>query len=217
MKRFLLLAGCLLSWTLLSAQEKTSIPQDVFYLLPEFAPGAVYYQGKLPIQAQLNICAVDNSVRFKDKDGKELAADDTDLVQVTIGDATFVRDENRFLRLYPVAGDVSIAVYRNVLILNDTKTSGYGGQSQTTAVTQFDSFRSDGKLYTLDEIKELPFQMTETASLCRGRSIMALNKRNLLKCFPNSKEAIETYFKTHKNLPVTDIPAVMELCRGWAQ
>lgn len=218
MKRLLFLLTLLsVSAGLLSAQETTLIPEDVFYLMPSFGNGSVVYRGQPPIRGSFNICAVDNTVRFKDADGQELAAEDTDLVQVSIDNVTFVKDGDHFLRLYPVSEDVSVAVHRNLLILTDSKTGAYGGQSQTTAVTEYSGFTAEGRLFKLDEIRELPYRMSETASLCRGQSVIALNKRNLQRCFPQSKDVIEEYFDSHKSLPANDIPAILELCKLWAQ
>ena len=202
---------------ILSAQEGTVIPEDVFYLMPSFGNGSVVYRGQPPVRGSFNICAVDNTVRFKDADGQELAAEDTDLVQVSIDNVTFVKDGNHFLRLYPVSEDVSVAVHRNVLILTDSKAGAYGGQSQTTAVTEYSSFTAEGRVFRIDDVRELPYRVSETASLCRGQSVIALNKRNLQRCFPQSKDAIEEYFDSHKSLPANDISAILELCKLWAQ
>ena len=218
MKRFVfLLTLFAVSAGLLSAQEASIIPEDVFYLMPSFGNGSVVYRGQPPIRGSFNICAVDNTVRFKDADGQELAAEDTDLVQVSIDNVTFVKDGDHFLRLYPVSEDVSIAVHRNVLVFTDSKTGAYGGQSQTTAVTEYSGFTSEGQLFRLDDVRELPYRVSETASLCRDQSVIALNKRNLQRCFPQSKDAIDEYFRSHKSLPANDIPAILELCKLWAQ
>lgn len=218
MKRLVLLLALFPVFScVLSAQEGTVIPEDVFYLMPSFGNGSVVYRGQPPVRGSLNICAVDNTVRFKDADGQELAAEDTDLVQVSIDNVTFVKDGNHFLRLYPVSEDVSVAVHRNVLILTDSKAGAYGGQSQTTAVTEYSSFTAEGRIFRIDDVRELPYRVSETASLCRGQSVIALNKRNLQRCFPQSKDAIEEYFDSHKSLPANDISAILELCKLWAQ
>ena len=113
---------------LLPAQEGNGgLPKDVFYLLPDMASGSVQFRGQPPATGKFNICAVDNTIRYIDKDGTELMVEiDDDMTRVVIGGVTFVPYDGAFLRLYPMSGDVSAAIKRNVLLLTDSKTSGYG-------------------------------------------------------------------------------------------
>ena len=68
MKRYL---TCLLATVLclpaFCQKEGNSIPAEIFYLMPEFGQGNVYFKGRTPFPAQLNICAIDGTVRYKDR------------------------------------------------------------------------------------------------------------------------------------------------------
>lgn len=75
MKKLLLLLALAAPLSLFAQEpEHGGIPDEVYYLLPSFAPGYVYFIGQPPAQGLLNICALDQSLRFKDKSGKELEA-----------------------------------------------------------------------------------------------------------------------------------------------
>ena len=220
MKRILCLFVSLL-WgaaSLLSAQdEKGGVPEDVFYLMPEMANGSVQFRGQAPATGKFNICAIDNTVRYKDRDGTELAVDITeDMTRVVIGGITFIPHNGMFLRLHPISDDVSVAVQRSVLLMTDSKTSGYGMESQTTAVSNVMGISSDTRYYQFKDSKDIPYRMSETAFLCKGESVMTLNKRNLQKCFPQSKDAIDAWFSQNKKLDASKVETVMELCREWA-
>ena len=220
MKQILLASLALLAASVFSfAQNTVGIPDDVFYLMPSFAPGTLVYEGQAPIRGTFNICAIDNTVRFKDKSGQELEAeDDGSLSVVVIDKVTFVRNDGYFARLYPVGPEVSVAVRRNVLIMNDSKTGAYGLESQTTSVTEWSGLRTTNRYIDLTkEAKELPYRMTETASLFRNGSFLPLTKKNCQKCFPGKKDEIEAWFKEHKNIVATDVPAVLELLRQWVE
>lgn len=218
MKRLFLLLSVLSATVMpLLAQEEQGVPVDVFYLMPEFGKGTVSYQGQRPVQGTFNICAVDNTVRFHNAQGEEMAAEDNGLTRVVIDGVTFVRNDKRFLRLYPISGDVCVAVARDVTILTDSKNTAYGGQSQTTAVSEYTTMTAEGRIYNLEEYRSFPYRMSETASLFNGTSFVPLNKRNLQKCFPQGKDAIEEYFKSHRSVPVNDVQQVLDLCRSWAE
>ena len=203
------------------AQEtKTSIPEDVFYLMPKFGTGFVVYEGQAPVRGLINICAIDNSVRFKDSNGQEMAADNAGSIQqVVIDNTSFARNGNQgFARLVSVSpgGEVAVAVTRNVTVLTDSKRGAYGMESQTTAVQEYAGFSSDNRMYQLDDVREFPYRMSETASLFKDSSFMPINKRNCQRVFPNAKDKIDAYFKDHKNAP-SDIGEVIALCKEWAQ
>ena len=218
MKRiFALLAALPLALCALSAQDSVGIPNDVFYLMPKMAQGTLLFRDKSPIPGQFNICAVDNTVRFKDK-GVELAMeDDESLLEVIIGDVPFLHREGTFYRLYPVSDEAFVAVKRDVLIMNDSKTGSYGMESNTTAIQTIESVTASvaGRTLNLSDMKEVPYRMTETAALYRKGSILNLNKRNLIKCFPDKKAEIEAWFDANKKMNPTDIQTVLEMCKQW--
>ena len=68
MKRILLLLLLFAVFSAFGQEAKGDIPADVFYLLPEFRQGMVYFSDQRPAQGTLNICAVDQTLRFMDKD-----------------------------------------------------------------------------------------------------------------------------------------------------
>ena len=203
---------------ILPAQEGNGgVPKDVFYLMPDMANGSVQFRGQPPATGKFNICAVDNTIRYIDQEGTELAVEiEDDMTRVVIGGVTFVPYDGAFLRLYPLTGDVSAAIRRNVLLLTDSKTSGYGMESQTTAVTSLMGLQGDTKYYQFEESKDIPYRLSETIFLYKGDSVLTLTKKNFQKCFPESKDAIDAWFSQNKKLDASKVEAVMELCREWA-
>ena len=216
MKRlFIFLAALGLSASLLSAQDDIGIPADVFYLMPKMAQGTLLFRDKSPISGQFNICAVDNTVRFKDK-GTELAMEEDDsMLEVVIDGIPFLHRDGTFYRLYPVSDDVFLGVKREVLILNDTKMASYGMESNTTAVQTIETVNIPGRILDLSQMKDVPYRMTETAVLYRKGALLAPSKRNLIKCFPDKKAEIEAWFAENKKLNPQDINTVLTLCTEW--
>ena len=210
-----LIAAVGLSASLLSAQENIGIPADVFYLMPKMAQGTLLFRDKSPVTGQFNICAVDNTVRFKNK-GMELAMeDDESLLEVIIDEVPFLHRDGTFYRLYAVSDEAFVAVKRDVLIMSDAKTALYGMESNTTAVQTIETFNMPGRTLDLSDMKDIPYRVNETAALYRKGSLLSLNKRNFTKCFPDKKDEIDAWFSSNKKLNPQDIETVLSLCKEW--
>lgn len=216
LKRISLLAA-LLFCLQLGAQDKTpgGIPADVYYLMPSFGQGMIYFRGQLPAQGQLNICALDQTLRFLDKSGKELSASNADnILRVQIDTVSFLRYEDAFYRLYPVSSDMGVAVMREVKIQSDAKQGAYGTTSQTSAIKERSTMYVDGAVYNLTDDKPVSYEVVESLCLYRADEVFTLNKKNLKKLFPTHKDAIDAWFKAGNKLPGT-VGEAVELIKQW--
>ena len=216
MKRILLtLAALALSSTFLNAQVNVGIPADVFYLMPEMTSGTLRFQDR-SVNGKFNICAVDQTLRFLNEKGVELALDnDEELLQVTFPNVSFIHADHAFYRLYPVSNAAYVAVKRDVTVMTDTKRASYGMDSQTTAVQEVGVLDAGGHVINFNDVREYPYQMTEMAFLYRNGRIVPFSKRNCLKCFPQKKAEIEAWFAEHKKVNATDIDTVIACCTEW--
>ena len=202
----------------LRAQEKVTgrIPDEVFYLMPEFADGIVYFRGQNPAQGKLNICAVDNTLRFIDDEGKELAADAEsaeNIIMVQIDTVQFVHDQNGFYRKYPVTGNIGIAHKRDIHILKGAKKGAYGMVDQTSSIRQYSTLYSGGMAYNLDSGD--PYEVEETMYLYINNAIVPFNKKNIKKAFPERKDELDTWFKAGHVVP-KNVEDALPFLRRWA-
>ena len=177
------------------------MPADVFYLLPEFRHGMVYFSGQGPGQGELNICAVDQTLRFMDK-GEELSSSADNILRVVIDTVVFVHVDGAFYRLYPVSDEVTLAYRRDVEILRDVKTGAYGIQSRTSSIREVGSLQSDGMVYTLQSSKSYPYNVKESCYLYVAGNVTPVNKRTIRKLFPARKDDLDVWLKNHA-LPKT--------------
>ena len=177
------------------------MPADVFYLLPEFRQGMVYFSGQGPGQGELNICAVDQTLRFMDK-GEELSSSADNILRVVIDTVVFVHVDGAFYRLYPVSDEVTLAYRRDVEILRDVKTGAYGIQSRTSSIREVGSLQSDGMMYTLQSSKSYPYNVKESCYLYVAGNVTPVNKRTIRKLFPARKDDLDVWLKNHA-LPKT--------------
>ena len=201
MKRILLLLLLFAGLSALGQEARGDIPADVFYLLPEFRQGMVYFSDQRPAQGTLNICAVDQTLRFMDKD-QELSSGADNINRVVVDDLVFVRIDGAFYRLYPITDDLTLAFRRDVEILRDVKQGAYGTQSRTSSIREVGSLQADGMMYTLQSSKSYPYNVTESCFLYQAGSVTPINKRSLRKRFPARKDELDAWLKSH-SLPKT--------------
>ena len=211
------LLGCIASVAGAQERKTGSIPDDVYYLMPSFGQGMVYFTGQAPAQGQMNICAEDNTLRFLDNNGQELVASNIDnVVRVVIDGVVFLRDDGVFYRLYPVTTDSGVAFEREVKVIRDAKQGAYGTTSQTNSTREVTNiYDGNGISYNLAKKKDYPYNVYETVFLYRGNEVYSFTKKNLKKLFPSHKDEIDAYCKANK-LPDT-VPEAMELLAQWAE
>lgn len=185
-------------------QGRQGIPDDVYYLMPSFSQGIIYFTGQGPAQGQLNICALDNSLRFLDKSGKELSATNAEnIIMVRIDTVTFLRANDSFYRLYPVSANTGVAVLREVKITRNAKPGAYGTTSQTSSTREYGTIYSDGAIYNLNDDREVPYEVSNVLFIYKGQDVYPLNKKNLRKFFPEIRDAIDAYFSAGNTVPDT--------------
>lgn len=199
------------------AQEKKApngISAEVYYLMPQFSEGTVYLRGQRPLQGKMNICAVDNTLRFIGPDGEELSAtEDGDIVKVRIDSVMFLRDHDIFYRLYPLSSEMGVALQREVRIFWDAKEGAYGSVSQTSSIQQYGIIHSDGSTHALSGLKEYPYSVSEIPSIYKEGAIYPITRKNLRKLFPAHKDEIDAWFKAGNKLPETVSEALDFLSR----
>ena len=220
MKRLLLLlsfVGLAASAQDLPEEEYIAgIPASVYYLMPSFADGMVYFYSQTPAQGKLNICALDNTLRFLDKNGKELqASDNQGILKVRIDTVWFIKDLDSFYRMYPVTADMGVAVKREVTVSKGGKEGAFGMSSQTSAIKEINKIYADGVGVDLNKDKHLPYEVTDLLYLYKGSAVCPFNKKSLKKLFPSRKAEIDSYFSAHKTLPRT-LDKALPLLSSWA-
>ena len=197
MKRILTLLALFAGLSAFGQEAQGNIPADVFYMLPDFGQGMVYFSDRGPAQGEMNICAVDQTLRFKDKDGQELASGADNITKVVIDTVVFVRIDGAFYRLYPVSDDLSLAFRRDVEILRDVRKGAFGTESRTSSIREVGSMQTDGVMYTLNRAADYPYNVTESCFLFHAGEVAPVNKRSLRKSFPDRKDDLDVYLKSN--------------------
>lgn len=211
----LLAAGLPLALQAQSSAPKW-MPDSVYYLMPRFSQGYVFLRGQMPAQGKMNICAVDNTLRFLDDKGAELSSGEDNILKVIIDNVTFLRYDDVFYRLYPAKADVGVALCRKVRIIRDQKEAAYGGTSQTSSVKEYSTMYVDGVTYNLNDDKEYPFETTETVNIYKGDTVFPLTKKSLRKIFSSRKADVDAWFQAGHSMPRT-VEETLEMLSLWVE
>lgn len=201
MKKIAWLLALLVGVSAFGQEAKGGIPADVFYLLPEFGQGMVYFSDQGPAQGKLNVCAEDHTLRFLDADGEELASKAENVTRVVVDTVVFVHVDDAFYRLYPLSEGVTIAFRRDVEVVRDSKKGAYGTESRTSSIQQVGTFQSDGMMYTLQKSANYPYNVEETCFLYVAGTVVPITKRSLGKHFPDRKADLDAWLKAKHSLP----------------
>ncbi len=212
----LLLAAGLPVALLAQSSAPKWMPDSVYYLLPRFGQGYVFLRGQMPAQGKMNICAVDNTLRFLDDNGTELSSGEEHILKVVIDTVSFLRYQDVFYRQYPVKADVGVALRRKVQIIRDKKEAAYGGTSQTSSTKQYNTLYADGVSYNLNDGKEYPFEITETIYIYKGDGVFPLTKKSLRKIFASRKADVDAWFQAGHAMPRT-VEKTLEMLAQWAE
>lgn len=218
-KRIIILFAALVCSVPLFAQgaEGSTIPKEVFYLMPEMGKGTIYFTDRGPVNGKFNICAVDNSVRFLDAEGTELALENAqNVLQLVIDGVTFIYREGIFYRLQRVTPNTFVAIKRDVRILRDAQDSSYGMKSNTTAVESYSGLIDEhGRYIDLPGTRDIPYMQNESAFLYLRGMVLQPTKRNFIKCFPDKKNEISEWFSQNKKVDPTSVKEITDLCKKW--
>lgn len=180
-----------------SGYSQVKMVQLSHYMFPEFEKGIVLMKTGEKKMALLNFNTLTSEMIF-DTNGTKLALSQLELVDtVFIEDKKFVLLNKAFVELV-YKSEMELFADHKCMIVDPGKPSGYGGSSQTAATTTFSSFYTSGQVYNM----KLP-EGTETKSSVEYwlRRNGDLNKfvslRQIYQSFPDKKEVIKNYRKTH--------------------
>lgn len=203
MKRvFFLIIYVLLPLQLFSQNKQldfeATLPDSVKYYVPEFTSGRIVYTDGGFSSGKLNICTVDQSVRFIDDNGELKSLSNVSQVdRVTIGPYLFLKNGNEFAAVVVFVDDVSLVVTKKFVFERDKKKGAFGATSETTNISSVSSASSErGQVYEFSS--DVEYRIDTKPFLYKKKRFYPVTKKNLVKCFPDKKEQVEAYLDSHQ-------------------
>lgn len=196
MKRFLISAFAILAACTAFAQDDDL--DSLFFVKPAFSHGYVFLSDGKVQQGTINICNIDQTVRFIDPAGDTLVMEGSETaLKVSLDKTTYYRFKDRFTEMVDYAGDVALGIQRQTVQIDNSKAGGFGS-SATSAVESygFDSYTGLAFRH-IDMIPE-NWKYTCRYVLYVGDKFYLATKKNFLKIFPAKKNIIESFCGSDK-------------------
>jgi hypothetical protein len=186
------------------------------YILPEFIKGTVLMKSKTTNSTMLNYNALTEEMIFDNKGNKMAMARLEEIDTVYIDGRKFFPLQGRFVEIL-YQNRVDLYARHKCSVIDPGKPAAYGGTSQTSSVTSYSSFFSNGQAYQLklpDGFTTKPY--TEYLLKKDGKLTMFVTLRQLSKLFSEKSDQFKKYVKENK-VDIEDPDAVAELVKYMEQ
>jgi len=198
--------------TILFAQEAESNG----YIFPDFTDGIVFNKDGSRISAKLNYYTIEQKMLFKDAEGKIMEFGVPESVEaVNIKDRFFVNSGNGPFYEQIAVGETEYYVQWSAKILSSGKGVGYGGYSNTTAVTNLSGIGNAGDFTPLNADEKV-MTLTECNYYLKIKnSFKKINSLKILvKLFKKQQAEIESFVSVQKIdfTKASDIAKVAVFC-----
>jgi hypothetical protein len=171
---------------------------SIKFVLPGYQSGIVKFKDGTFARSPLNISTIEQRIYFLNPSNEvQVLTNEDQVVYVFIDRRSFLKSRYGYVEKMETIGDVSLGAVRRVSFLETEKKGAYGAPTQTSSVTTIGSIQEGGVMYTLNVDQTTPFLYKVLPYLCKEDKILLPNKKNLIKCFPDKKETIESYLKEH--------------------
>lgn len=167
------------------------------YLFPEFSKGVVLMKSGIRNETMLNYNSLTEEMIFDNK-GKKLALSQLELIDtVYINGRKFFYLNNRFVELL-CNSKYDLYAEHKCSVKEPGKPAGYGGSSQTSAITSYSSFFSGGQAYEM----KLPGGYETNPSIeywlkKDGKLTKFISIRQLSKLFSDKENVFKQFVKNH--------------------
>jgi hypothetical protein len=191
---------------------QTKTPEVTHYLFPEFTKGVVLMKTGIRNETDLNYNSLTEEMIFETR-GTKLALGQLELIDtVYILDRKFIPKENIFFELIYKSKYILYAVHKCKLI-DPGKPAGYGGTSQTSAITSFSRYFAGGRAYEM----KLPegFQTQSSVNYwieIDGKLNKFLSIRQISKLLSEKGNEIKAYTKKH-DVDYDDQKSIVDLLK----
>ena len=186
--------------SLSAAYSQSEVIEDYHYLFPEFTQGVVLMKSGTKNIAMLNYNLVTEEMVFDDKGKKfSFGKEEQELVDtVFIKGRKFFKLNNIFIE-FIYHSKIDLYAEHKCSVKQPGKPAGYGGTSETSAITSYSSYLSGGVVYELKlpngyETKPYNFYWLKK----NGGLNRFMNMRQLMKLYDDKEDLFKAYTKKNE-------------------
>lgn len=182
------------------AYSQSDVIEDYHYLFPEFTQGVVLMQSGTKNNSLLNYNLVTEEMVFEDKGKKfSLGKEEQELVDtIFIKGRKFFKLNNIFME-FIYHSKIDLYAEHKCSVKQPGKPAGYGGTSETSAITSYSSYLSGGVVYELKlpngyETKPYNYYWLKK----NGGLNRFMNMRQLMKLYDDKEDLFKAYTKKNE-------------------
>ena len=186
--------------SLSAAYSQSEVIEDYHYLFPEFTQGVVLMKSGTKNNALLNYNLLTEEMVFEDKGKKfSLGKEEQELVDtVFIKNRKFFKLNNTFIE-FIYHSKFDLYAEHKCSVKQPGKPAGYGGTSETSAITSYSSYLSGGVVYELKlpngyETKPYNYYWLKK----NGGLNKFMNMRQLMKLYDDKEDLFKAYIKKNE-------------------
>lgn len=189
----------------------TKLPDSVAYLLPSFRDGIVVYKNGSTAGGCLNICLVDNSVRFINDRGDTLLLSNAETVDnVVLGDSSVIKRDGRFLLRKAICGKITLCEERTFTFTEPELESGYSGIPATSTAKAVSVRNLENSSRAYGSPTDIPWRLKTRYVLDDGTKPYIAKRQSFERVFPQSVKEIKAYVKSERT-DFDDIDSLLDL------
>lgn len=175
--------------------SQTNLMPVAHYVFPEFRKGVVLMKNGNENEAVLNYNSITEEMIFETRGTKLALVEVESIDTVYIGVRKFIPKDNAFLEVL-LKSKYSLYVAYNCKLKDPGKPSGYGTTSQTSAITTYSKFFTNGRVYDMKLPEGYETQSSIEYWLDKdGKLEKFISIRQLSKLFDEKQSEFKAYLK----------------------
>lgn len=186
--------------TVQARQDLLSVlPPDVAYFMPDFEEASIYFTDGTVSSGKVNICLVDNTIRFIAPSGDTLLMSQGDRVlRILAADTLILKAEGCFARQIAVFGPYSLSERRQ-LELNTQKQEQMGGYGTLppTSTALSASMMSLDPSRKFETAADISYRLEKDFVLTDGTDVFKARAAAFYRIFPDMKQDIRKFIREH--------------------
>ena len=176
----------------------TKLPEQAAYLLPAFTDAVVTGRDGSLSSGRVNVCLVDNSVRFITDSGDTLLMSNAENVsRIVFADTVLLQVQDYFVKQMVVYGQKSIAERRQLKLTQQAESAGYSSIPAVSTAKKGTMVALD-PTYVYEAETDYDYRMTTDLVLTDGTEVYSAKLSSFVKVFPDRKKEIRSFVKEHR-------------------
>lgn len=175
------------------------LPENVSYFLPEFEESTVFFNDGTSSTGKVNICLVDNSVRFIQESGDTLLLSSYERVlRIQVADTVLAKANDCFVKQILIFGNKSLGERRRLELETDQeKQGGYGSLPPTSTAKAGNMMRLD-PTREFDVTTKMSYSFRKDFVLTDGEKVYPAGTSAFVRLFPDRKKEIRSFVKENR-------------------